>query len=271
MEGKKVLTERLGSTFLVMINRPEVRNAVDAETAIMLSEAVEVFRKDESLRVLILTGQGEEAFCSGFDLKFAYKSNLGEYINSMRQLGPMGITRILDLDKPTIAAINGYCVAGGLELACWCDFRICDRSAKFGVLNRRWGVPLIDGGSQRLPRIIGLSNALYLIETGVLIDSQEALRMGLVQEVVADGEALKRALVLAEHIASYPQDSLRNDRMATLLGSHLPLAEGLAVEAQIGHLSLLSPELRQGVESYIAGKKPDPLTLFAENKGDSQS
>ena len=177
----KVVSERRGRTLLVSINRPEVRNCVDAEAAQLLFEAVETFRADDSLEVLVLTGASETAFCSGADLK-----DTGGLVArpGARESGPMGISRIIDIDKPTIAAVNGYCLAGGLELACWCDFRIAAENAEFGVLNRRWGVPLIDGGTQRLPRIVGLGNALYLIETAALIEAGHALRMGLVQEVV---------------------------------------------------------------------------------------
>src|SRR3990170_1318275 len=166
MSEPKVLTRRRGATFVVSINRPEVRNCVDGETAGGLFDAVETFKADASLNVLILTGAGTQAFCSGADLKNiqTLTSRPGSH-----ESGPMGISRITDAGKPTIAAVNGYATAGGLELACWCDFRIASRDAQFGVLNRRWGVPLIDGGTQRLPRIVGLGNALYLIETGVLI------------------------------------------------------------------------------------------------------
>jgi len=173
MPQAKVLTERQGRVWLVTINRPEVRNCVDDETAHLLYEAVEAFRNDPDLDVLVLTGAGAEAFCAGFDLKYAHASD-GPIARrpGADRYGPMGFTRVTDVHKPTIAAINGYCVAGGLELACWCDFRICDEAAQFGVLNRRWGVPLVDGGTQRLPRIVGLGNALYLIETGALIDAR---------------------------------------------------------------------------------------------------
>ena len=150
----------------------------------------------------------------------------------------MGFSRITDVDKPTIAAVNGYCLAGGVELACWCDFRIADETSQFGILNRRWGVPLLDGGTQRLPRIVGLGNALYLMETGVMIDARQAQRMGLVQEVVAKGAALERALELAKAISAYPQLSLRNDRRAAIDGLALPLPEGLEMERRLHEASL---------------------------------
>ncbi len=251
----KVLTETRDRAFVVTINRPEARNAVDGETAGLLFEAVEAFRADDSLDVLILTGAGDVAFCAGADLK------RGESLMARpgaQESGPMGFSRITDLEKPTIAAVNGYCLAGGLELACWCDFRIADESAQFGVLNRRWGVPLLDGGTQRLPRIVGLGNALYLIETGVMIDARHALRMGLVQEVVPKGRALERALELARAISSYPQLSLRNDRRAALDGLSLSLPEGLDLERRVHEASLSDPAMAEGLRRYAAGDRPPP-------------
>ena len=256
MSEPKVLTKRRGATFVVSINRPEVRNCVDGETAGLLFEAVEAFKADDSLNVLILTGAGTQAFCSGADLK-----NIGSLAArpGARESGPMGISRITDVGKPTIAAVNGYCVAGGLELACWCDFRVAARNAQFGVLNRRWGVPLIDGGTQRLPRIVGLGNALYLIETGALIDAEHALRMGLVQELVPDGQALARALEIAEALSTYPQLALRNDRRATLEGLALSLEEGLAHEAHVHRDTASAPEMGERLRRFAAGDRPEPL------------
>jgi enoyl-CoA hydratase len=251
----KVLTETRDRAFVVTINRPEARNAVDGETAGLLLEAVEAFRADDSLDVLILTGAGDVAFCAGADLK------RGESLMARpgaQESGPMGFSRVTDLEKPTIAAVNGYCLAGGLELACWCDFRIADESAQFGVLNRRWGVPLLDGGTQRLPRIVGLGDALYLIETGVMIDARHALRMGLVQEVVPKGRSLERALELARAISGYPQLSLRNDRRAALDGLSLPLPEGLDLERRVHEASLSDPAMAEGLRRYAAGDRPPP-------------
>ena len=252
---RKVKIEREGRSFIVTINRPEVRNAVDTETAELLLEAVETFRGDESLDVLILTGAGELAFCAGADLR-AIDSMLAR--PGAEQYGPIGISRITDLSRPTIAAINGYCLAGGLELACWCDFRIAASNASFGVLNRRWGVPLIDGGTQRLPRMVGLGNALYLIETGVLIDAAHAFRIGLVQEVVPEGQALVRTLELAEAISAYPQISLRDDRRSVYDGLSLPLPEGLRHEQEIHQSSLVDPAMGEWLRRYAAGQRPPP-------------
>ncbi len=251
----KVTAERRKRALVVTINRPEVRNAVDAETAGLLWEAVESFRQDENADVMVLTGADDIAFCAGADLKDIYglPARAGAY-----EYGPMGISYITDLAKPTIAAINGYCLAGGLELACWCDFRIAAKNAQFGILNRRWGVPLADGGTQRLPRIIGMGNALYLMETGMLINADNALRIGLVQEVVSKGKALERALELAEVISNYPQLSLRNDRRAAYEGFSLPLPEALQLEQQLHLASLTDPGMAEGLERYAAGNRPPP-------------
>jgi len=251
----KVETERRGRSFVVTINRSEVRNAVDGETAELLSQAVETFQKDDSLDVLILTGAGNVAFCAGADLK-----NVKSLISwsGSDKCGPMGVSRITDVHKPTIAAVNGYCLAGGLELACWCDFRIAARNASFGVVNRRWGVPLIDGGTQRLWRIVGLGNALYLIEAGVQIDAEHALRIGLVQEVVQQGKALSRALELAEAISTYPQTSLRNDRRSVYEGLSLSLSEGLKLEKILHQSSIEDPGMAEGLRRYAARQRPQP-------------
>lgn len=249
----KLETERRGRSIVVTINRPDVHNCFDGETAQLLFEAVQSFRKAPGLDVLILTGAGDVTFCSGADLK-----NVESLIArpGAGECGPMGISRITNLEKPTIAAINGYCLAGGLELACWCDLRIASRKASFGNPARRWGVPLIDGGTQRLPRIISLGNALYLIETGVVIDADHAFHMGLVQEVVPDGQALPRALELAEAISTYPRISLKNDRRAAYEGLSLPLSEGIKLEAEIHQSSFADPEMAERLCRYAAGQRP---------------
>jgi enoyl-CoA hydratase len=231
-----------GPITTITIDRPDVHNCVDTETATLLEDAVRAFDADDAQRVLILTGAGGKSFCSGADLKNPPR---------FRPAGPMGISR-LEVSKPTIAAINGYCFAGGLELACWCDFRICDDASAFGVLNRRWGVPLIDGGTQRLPRIVGLSNALYLIESGVRIDAEVALRMGLVQEVVPTGTAVERARELAERIAGYPQQSLRADRESAIK------LDGIDAEAQRGEGTVSDPDMVAGLQRFASGDRPAP-------------
>ena len=255
MTNLKVLTERRGRALLVTINRPAVRNCVDGETAQGLFEAVETFRADDALDVLVLTGAGDVAFCAGADLK-----NIGTLATrpGARDSGPMGMSRMTNVGKPTIAAVNGYCVAGGLELACWCDIRIAGRNAQFGVLNRRWGVPLVDGGTQRLPRIVGLGNALYLIETGALIDADHALRIGLAQEVVPEGRVVERALEIAALLSTYPQLAMRRDRQAALEGLALPLSDGLAHEAHL-HRDTVGEEMSQRLERFAARERPATL------------
>jgi enoyl-CoA hydratase/carnithine racemase len=219
--------ERLGAAALITINRPERRNAVDGPTAAALLEAYERFAADDAARVLVLTGAGEDAFCAGADLKAL------ETLDPDAPAGPMGFTRLTPA-KPAIAAIGGWCVAGGLELALWCDLRVADATAHFGCLERRWGVPLIDGGTQRLPRVIGLGRALDLILTGRTVEADAALAMGLVSEVVPAGGHVARALELAEAIAAFPQETMLSDREAAVAAQGLPLDQGLALEARLG-------------------------------------
>lgn len=237
-----------GPITVVSVNRPEVHNCVDTATADALETAVREFDADDDARVLILRGAGGKAFSSGFDLNSVPRP---------RAAGPMGSTR-MSVSKPTVAAVTGYCLAGGLELACWCDWRICDAAAQFGVVNRRWGVPLIDGGTQRLPRIVGLSNALYLIETGARVDAGTAHRMGLVQEVVPDGGVLDRAVALAERIAEYPPASLVADRASALA------LDGLDAEAERGHAVLEMPEMAEGLARFRSGDRPEPPGVVGE-------
>jgi enoyl-CoA hydratase len=182
-----VTYEREGAAAIVTIDRPERRNAVDGPTAAALLEAYERFAADDGARVMVLTGAGEQAFCAGADLKAL------ETLDPDAPGGPMGFTRVMPV-KPAIAAIRGWCVAGGLELALWCDLRVARDDARFGCLERRWGVPLIDGGTQRLPRVVGLGRALDLILTGREVDAAEALAIGLVNEVVSDPLALEARL-----------------------------------------------------------------------------
>jgi enoyl-CoA hydratase len=256
MAAPKVLSERRGRTWLVIINRESQRNCVDGETAGLLEEAVSAFKADDSLDIMVLTGAGSLAFCAGADLKAI--GSLTERPGAGAS-GPMGISRITDVSKPTIAAINGYCTAGGLELACWCDFRIADSTAQFGVLNRRWGVPLVDGGTQRLPRIVGMSNALYLIVTGAQINARTALRMGLVQEIAPAGKALDRALEIAEIVSTYPQAAMRNDRLAALASPSLPIDEGLRYEVDVHRDSLRDPAMASWLQRFAAGERPQPI------------
>jgi enoyl-CoA hydratase len=229
-----VIYERRGAAAVVTINREERRNAIDGPTAGELREAFDRFCADDGARVLVVTGGGDAAFCAGADLKAidSFAPRMGD------PGGPLGFTRLTS-PKPTIAAISGWCVAGGLEVAVWCDLRIATETAQLGCLERRWGVPLIDGGTQRLPRIVGEGRALDLVLTGRTVGAQEALAMGLVTEVVAPGRHLQRALDLAERLAGFPQETLLSDRRALLAGSGRPLEEGLAIEAREGAAVLM--------------------------------
>ena len=225
----EVRYERVGGAALLTIDRQERRNAVDGPTAERLLEGFHAFEADEGARVLVVAGAGDVSFCAGADLKaietFAPRLTSAE--------GPFGFTRLTP-SKPTIAAISGWCLAGGLELALWCDLRIAAAGSTLGFPERRWGVPLIDGGTQRLPRIVGLGRALDLILTGRLVADDEALAMGLLTEVVPPGEHLSRALQIAEGLASFPQSTMLADRRAALEAQGLPLSEGLALEAEAG-------------------------------------
>jgi enoyl-CoA hydratase len=228
-----VTYERRGAAAVVTIDRQERRNAVDGPTAERLGEAYRSFEADEEARVLVLTGAGDVAFCAGADLKAL--ETLGPRLDD--PAGPLGFTR-LTASKPTIAAISGWCLAGGLELALWCDLRIATPSASLGFPERRWGVPLIDGGTQRLPRIVGLGRGLDLILSGRIVEAEEALAMGLVTEVVEAGGHLERSLEIAEALAGFPQDTMLADRRAAIEGLGLPLEDGLALEAKSGPATL---------------------------------
>ncbi|MCB0875886.1 MAG: crotonase/enoyl-CoA hydratase family protein [Solirubrobacterales bacterium] len=232
-----VTWETRGTTAILTIDRPERRNAVDTATAGELLAGLRRFEADDELLVMVLTGAGDQAFCAGADLKAvaAAGSVPGDVVAAVagRPEGPMGFTR-LTAAKPVIAAIGGWCLAGGLELALWCDLRIASRSSRLGYPERRWGVPLIDGGTLRLPRIVGLGRALDLILTGRIIDAGEALEWGLLTEVVDDGDHLERALEIAEGIARFPQTTMLSDRRSAIEGSTLPLAESLEFEKRVG-------------------------------------
>ena len=221
--------ERRGSAAVITIDRQHRRNAVDGPTAAALHDAYLRFEADDDARALVLTGAGDVAFCAGADLKAT--DTFVERLESAE--GPMGFTRLTP-SRPTIAAISGFCLAGGLELALWCDLRIATETSTLGYPERRWGVPLIDGGTQRLPRIVGLGRALDLILTGRMVDAREGLAMGLVTEVVAAGEHRERALALAEGLAGFPQRTMLADRRAAIEGLGMPLAAGLELEAQAG-------------------------------------
>ncbi|HEX7006439.1 MAG TPA: crotonase/enoyl-CoA hydratase family protein [Alphaproteobacteria bacterium] len=225
--------EKRGRVTTVVIDRPEVRNAVDPETARALAQAFHDFEADEGADVGVLTGEGG-AFCAGADLKRAADGIPAEWVEGD---GAMGPTRRL-LDKPVIAAIAGHAVAGGLELALWCDLRVMEEDAVVGVFCRRWGVPLIDGGTVRLPRLIGMGRALDLILTGRPVGAQEALAMGLVNRVVPKGEARAAAEALATELAAFPQTCLRTDRRSAYEQWDLPLDRAFANELAHGRKAL---------------------------------
>ena len=224
-----VTYERVGAAAVLTIDRQERRNAVDGPTAELLKQGYDAFVADDEARVLILTGAGGVAFCAGADLKAidTFGPRLG------LEDGPLGFTRLTP-PKPTIAAISGWCLAGGLELALWCDLRIAAAESTLGFPERRWGVPLIDGGTQRLPRIVGLGRALDIILTGRMVAAEEALGIGLVNEIVPPGEHVTRALEIAEALAGFPQETMLADRRSAIEGLGMTLEEGLRLEAQAG-------------------------------------
>ncbi|WP_208028540.1 crotonase/enoyl-CoA hydratase family protein [Rhabdothermincola sediminis] len=234
---------------VITIDRPEVRNAVDRPTAEALASAFRRFDDDPELAVAVLTGAGG-SFCSGADLN-GISEGRGNRVG-LDGDGPMGPTRML-LSKPVIAAVEGYAVAGGLELAIWCDLRVAARDAVFGVYCRRWGVPLVDGGTVRLPRLIGHSHALDLILTGRGVSGDEARAMGLVNRLTPHGEALAQAVALAGEMARFPQRCLRGDRQSSYEQWDLSLAEALRNETEIGRGVIASGETREGASRFAAG------------------
>lgn len=225
--------DRRGAAAVLTIDRPERRNAIDGSTAVALHEGYQAFVADETARVLIVTGAGDVAFSAGADLKAL--DTLTERV--FEPGGPLGFTRLV-APKPTIAAVSGWCLAGGLELALWCDVRIAAVGSTFGFAERRWGVPLIDGGTQRLPRIVGLGRALDLTLTGRMITAEEAYAIGLIAEVVPAGSHLSRALEYADRLAGFPQETMLADRRAIYAGLGRDLQSGLAIEANGGLATL---------------------------------
>lgn len=246
--ASQVLVSRDGPVTTIALNRPQVRNAVDGATAVLLRAALEAFDADEDASVAVLTGEGGH-FCAGYDLKSLSAEGM-QY--EPEGVGPMGPSRML-LTKPVIAAVEGYAVAGGLELALWSDLRVASATAVFGVYCRRWGVPLIDGGTVRLPRLIGHSRALDMVLTGRGVEAEEALSFGLANRLVAAGSARAEAQALAQEIARFPQVCLRADRTSTYHQWGAPLAEALAFEGREGERPLLE-EARNGAGRFSAGR-----------------
>ena len=225
--------ERRGASAVVTIDRQERRNAVDGPTAEELGAAYRRFEADDDARVMILTGAGGVAFCAGADLK-----NIESFGPRMGlEDGPLGFSRLTP-SKPAIAAISGWCLAGGLELALWCDLRIAAEGSTLGFPERRWGVPLVDGGTQRLPRVVGLGRALDIILSGRMVPVDEAHAIGLVNEITPAGGHLDRALEYAEALAKFPQDTMLADREAAIRGIGMPFADGLKLEAENGAKTL---------------------------------
>jgi enoyl-CoA hydratase len=246
-----VRTHRDGPVLVVTIDRPEVRNAVDGPTAALLAAAFRAFDADPTASVAVLTG-ADGTFCAGADLKGIGEGRGNRVERDVELDGPMGPTRML-LSKPVIAAVEGFAVAGGLELAVWCDLRVAAHDAVFGVYCRRWGVPLVDGGTVRLPRLIGHSHALDLILTGRGVSGDEAVRMGLVNRSVEPGTALHAALELAHQLAHLPQTCMRNDRLSSYEQWHLSPADALAHETELGLRTIASGETISGAARFAAG------------------
>jgi len=245
-----VHVEHDGAVTIVTLSRPDVRNAVDRPTAEALVRAFEDFDADPNARVAVLHGANAQ-FCAGADLKAMADASRRNRLEPQGD-GPMGPTRAL-LSKPVIAAIAGYAVAGGLELALWCDLRVVERSAVLGVFCRRFGVPLIDGGTIRLPRLIGLSRALDLILTGRPVNADEALSMGLANRIADDGTSLAAAIALARELADLPQTCMRNDRRSAYEQFGMSLGDALANEFALGMSTIQSGESFSGAARFAAG------------------
>jgi enoyl-CoA hydratase len=234
--------ERRGSAAVVTVDRPERRNAIDRDTALALREAWERFDEDDEVDVGVLTG-ANGTFSAGADLKAMDLEDGPE--------GYLGFSR-MEVSKPTIAAVEGHCVAGGIEIALWCDLRVAAETAEFGCFERRFGVPLVDGGTQRLPRVVGLGRALDMILTGRAVDAETAKEWGLVNRLAPEGEALERAVELAELIAGFPQETVRTDRAAVYDGLGEPIEQGLKIEAWHGSRSLETA--MEGADRFAGGE-----------------
>ena len=245
--GESIRVEKSGAVTTVVMDRPQARNAVDGPTAMELYAAFDEFDKDESASVAVLWGDNG-TFCAGADLKAMGTENS----NPVHRTGPgpMGPSRMV-LSKPVIAAVSGYAVAGGLELALWCDLRIVEQDAVMGVFCRRWGVPLIDGGTVRLPRLIGHSRAMDLILTGRAVDADEAYAIGLANRVVPKGQARQRAEELASELAALPQQCMRSDRMSAL--NQWGVSEAEAMDVEFGSLSRVAAESLEGAARFAEG------------------
>ncbi|NIB40956.1 crotonase/enoyl-CoA hydratase family protein [Pseudomaricurvus alkylphenolicus] len=257
-EQDSILTERQGDILIVTLNRPHAKNAVDPETARKLAETFVAFDRDENTKVAVFMG-AHGTFCAGADLKAVGSGNFGELPDPQTPIdpydgsAPMGPS-YLRLSKPVIGAISGYAVAGGLELSLWCDMRVVEEDTVFGVFCRRWGVPLIDGGTVRLPRLIGHSNAMDLILTGRPVHADEAKLMGLANRVVPNGSAREAAIALAEQITRFPQQCMLNDRRSAYEQWDLSFDKAMANEARLGRMTLESGETVAGAQRFASGR-----------------
>lgn len=254
-----------GPVVTITFDRPERMNAIGTVMGAELVDAWARFRDDETALVGVLTGRGGDAFCAGGDLKGAYEGDSvlpdteeerTAHVRGERH-GIIGPSRWTDVYKPTIAAVNGVAYAGGLEWACWTDLAVADAHATFGVTCRRWNIGLGDGGTQRLPRIVGFRRAMELIITGRVIDAEEAREIGLVNEVVPRGQALARAQELARFISGLPQPAIRTDKEAAVRGFGRPLEEGLRIEAECFDRLIGDPEMAEGLRRFIERDHPD--------------
>lgn len=260
MNYSQIIYEEHEAIRVIRFNRPKVMNCIGPVTHTELVHAWNRFRVDEEAKVAIITGSGEKAFCAGGDLKdppvSAEPAELSAH-NRGEKPGYLGPTRWTDIYKPIIAAINGLAYAGGLEWACFADIRIAEEHATFGVTCRRWNIGLADGGTQRLPRIVGMGRAMELIITGRVIDVEEAERIGLVNQVVPRGKSLEIAMEMASSICSLPQPAIRTDKEAAVRGFGLPLDEGLRTEVQCFNSSIFQPETDEGLRRFIERDHPD--------------
>jgi enoyl-CoA hydratase len=274
MSYEQIRYEEDGHVRVITIDRPERMNAIGPVVSRELVDAWGRFRDDDDAYVAVLTGAGSEAFCAGADLKAAMAGFAPDGLPGEEPLiewtpdeiaahdrgerdGIIGPSRWTDIYKPIIAAVNGVAYAGGLEWACFADIRIADEHASFGVTCRRWNVGLGDGGTQRLPRIVGIGRAMELILTGRVIDAAEAQRIGLVNQVTPRGRCLERAVELAAEIAALPQPAIRTDKEAAVRGFGRPLEEGLRIEAQCFNKLLETPEIAEGVRRFVERDHPD--------------
>ncbi len=271
MEFTEIAYEKRGEITIIRFNRPEQRNCIGPTTHQELIRAWTRFRDDDQAKVAIITGTGEKAFCAGGDLKRPdllpeTPAEIAAHDRGERP-GMLGPSRWTDIYKPVLAAVNGVAYAGGLEWACFADLRIAEEHATFGVTCRRWNIGLADGGTQRLPRIIGMGRAMDLIITGRVIDAREAERIGLVNEVVPRGQSLPRALEMAEFICRLPQPAIHTDKEAAVRGFGLPLAEGLRIEAECFNRLIGGKEMAEAIQPFWDKTHPDlqpgavPLTL----------